>query len=268
MSVGVYPLLRPQQNRPDSQPSALRPSGLLTTMLRLNALSSSSIANRSELRSVHTAARKFAVSIAFATPVSDTSANCCTLRKHTCSDPRSARLASTSGYLAANSVQSLISGGLLKGWNPHGMSFQACNASSTFSHSTHACTAAERPLWGAKPGKQCVSTARISQSRPKTCQSSFCQGQEWRDRAVALVHEQRQHSWRGMNKPHAWNSKTKSTLASSAMSRALQIKVANIPGKKLEHQGIRVQLLGQIELKSERGAPIEFLSLGTFSPCC
>ena len=42
-----------------------------------------------------------------------------------------------------------------------------------------------------------------------------------------------------------------------------QIKVANIPGKKLEHQGIRVQLLGQIEMKSERGAPNDFLSLGT-----
>lgn len=41
-----------------------------------------------------------------------------------------------------------------------------------------------------------------------------------------------------------------------------QIKVANIPGKKLEHQGIRVQLLGQIEMKSERGAPNDFLSLG------
>jgi hypothetical protein len=40
------------------------------------------------------------------------------------------------------------------------------------------------------------------------------------------------------------------------------VKVANIPGKKVEHQGIKVQLLGQIELASERGHPHTFISLG------
>ena len=35
-----------------------------------------------------------------------------------------------------------------------------------------------------------------------------------------------------------------------------------IPGKKVDHQGIRVQLLGEIELAAERGHPHEFVSLG------
>ncbi len=35
-----------------------------------------------------------------------------------------------------------------------------------------------------------------------------------------------------------------------------------MPGKKVEHQGIKVQLLGQIELASERGHPHDFVSLG------
>ena len=47
----------------------------------------------------------------------------------------------------------------------------------------------------------------------------------------------------------------------------MQVKVANIPGKKVEHQGIKVQLLGQIELASERGHPHTFISLGALS-CC
>lgn len=38
--------------------------------------------------------------------------------------------------------------------------------------------------------------------------------------------------------------------------------MANVPGKKVEHQGIKVQLLGQIELASERGHPHDFVSLG------
>ena len=41
-----------------------------------------------------------------------------------------------------------------------------------------------------------------------------------------------------------------------------QVKVANIPGKKLEHQGIKVQLIGQIELATERGHPHDFVNLG------
>lgn len=58
-------------------------------------------------------------------------------------------------------------------------------------------------------------------------------------------------------------------------ARILQVRVANMPGKKLDHQGIKVQLLGQIELKSERGSPHDFVSLGAlilpvpfFGPHC
>ena len=40
------------------------------------------------------------------------------------------------------------------------------------------------------------------------------------------------------------------------------VKVSPVPGKRLEHQGIRVQLVGEIEMASERGHPHEFLSLG------
>lgn len=41
-----------------------------------------------------------------------------------------------------------------------------------------------------------------------------------------------------------------------------QVKVTPIPGKRADHQGIRVQLLGEVELASERGHPHQFLSLG------
>ena len=34
----------------------------------------------------------------------------------------------------------------------------------------------------------------------------------------------------------------------------------------MEHQGIKVQLLGQIELASERGHPHDFVSLGALLP--
>lgn len=47
-----------------------------------------------------------------------------------------------------------------------------------------------------------------------------------------------------------------------------QVKVANIPGKKLEHQGIKVQLIGQIELATERGHPHDFVNLGEISTRC
>ncbi|KAL3158408.1 hypothetical protein ABBQ38_010643 [Trebouxia sp. C0009 RCD-2024] len=40
-----------------------------------------------------------------------------------------------------------------------------------------------------------------------------------------------------------------------------EIRVANTPGKKVEHQGIKVQLLGQIELKTDRGNPHDLLAL-------
>ncbi|GMH34364.1 hypothetical protein BSKO_02198 [Bryopsis sp. KO-2023] len=39
------------------------------------------------------------------------------------------------------------------------------------------------------------------------------------------------------------------------------VRVAPVPGKKFEHNGIRVQLIGQIELASERGNYYDFLSL-------
>jgi Vacuolar protein sorting-associated protein 26 len=45
-------------------------------------------------------------------------------------------------------------------------------------------------------------------------------------------------------------------------SRCLQVKATPIPGKRADHQGIRVQLIGQIELAAERGHPHDFVSLG------
>ena len=39
------------------------------------------------------------------------------------------------------------------------------------------------------------------------------------------------------------------------------VKISPTPGKRVEHQSIRVQLVGEIELASERGHPHEFLSL-------
>ena len=41
-----------------------------------------------------------------------------------------------------------------------------------------------------------------------------------------------------------------------------QIRVTPLTTKKIDHQGIKVQLLGQIELITERGQPHEFVSLG------
>jgi vacuolar protein sorting-associated protein 26 len=43
------------------------------------------------------------------------------------------------------------------------------------------------------------------------------------------------------------------------------IKVSPVPGKRLDHQGIRVQLVGEVELLSERGNAHEFLVLGEFA---
>jgi len=40
-----------------------------------------------------------------------------------------------------------------------------------------------------------------------------------------------------------------------------EVKLYPIPGKRVDHQGVRVQLVGEIELASERGHPHEFLSL-------
>ena len=41
-----------------------------------------------------------------------------------------------------------------------------------------------------------------------------------------------------------------------------QVKATPIPGKNADHQGIKVQLIGQIELASDRGHPHDFVSLG------
>lgn len=41
-----------------------------------------------------------------------------------------------------------------------------------------------------------------------------------------------------------------------------QVRVSPFPGKKLEHNGIRVLLIGQIELAAEKGHYYDFLSLG------
>ena len=35
-----------------------------------------------------------------------------------------------------------------------------------------------------------------------------------------------------------------------------------IPGRRADHQGVRIQLLGEVELAVERGHPHQFLSLG------
>lgn len=43
-----------------------------------------------------------------------------------------------------------------------------------------------------------------------------------------------------------------------------KIALAPVPGKRFEFQGVRVQLVGDVELASERGHPHEFLSLGGF----
>ncbi|PSC75932.1 Vacuolar sorting-associated 26B [Micractinium conductrix] len=50
-------------------------------------------------------------------------------------------------------------------------------------------------------------------------------------------------------------------LFSSKDTIAGEVKVTPIPGKRADHQGIRVQLLGEVELASERGYPHQFLSL-------
>ena len=42
----------------------------------------------------------------------------------------------------------------------------------------------------------------------------------------------------------------------------MQVKVSSSTGKKVDHQGIRVQLLGQIELLNNRGNFHDFLGLG------
>lgn len=43
-----------------------------------------------------------------------------------------------------------------------------------------------------------------------------------------------------------------------------QVRITPLTTKRIEHSGIKVQLLGQIELASERGSPHDFVSLGAY----
>jgi hypothetical protein len=45
----------------------------------------------------------------------------------------------------------------------------------------------------------------------------------------------------------------------------LQVRITPLTTKRVEHSGIKVQLLGQIELASERGSPHDFVSLGALT---
>ncbi len=60
-------------------------------------------------------------------------------------------------------------------------------------------------------------------------------------------------------------SSTTHLQGNHACSHGPQIRVTPLTLKKLDHSGIRVQLLGQIELASERGTPHEFVSFGESS---
>lgn len=48
-------------------------------------------------------------------------------------------------------------------------------------------------------------------------------------------------------------------LSCAALS---QVRITPLTTKRVEHSGIKVQLIGQIELASERGSPHDFVSLG------
>jgi hypothetical protein len=48
-----------------------------------------------------------------------------------------------------------------------------------------------------------------------------------------------------------------------------QVRITPLTTKRVEHSGVKVQLLGQIELASERGHYHDFVALGTshWAPC-
>ena len=50
-------------------------------------------------------------------------------------------------------------------------------------------------------------------------------------------------------------------LFASGSTIAGKVHVAPVPGKKVEHKGIKVELIGQIEMYHDRGATIDFLAL-------
>ncbi len=78
--------------------------------------------------------------------------------------------------------------------------------------------------------------------------------------------------------PHPFHpsSISPSHIVTSSPLPCPQVRITPLTTKKFEHQGIRVQLIGQIELASERGSPHDFVSLGErpgahgpgFDPCC
>lgn len=47
----------------------------------------------------------------------------------------------------------------------------------------------------------------------------------------------------------------------------MQVRVSPIPGKKVDHMGVTVQLIGRIEVSAERGNHYDFLSLCKFEIC-
>jgi vacuolar protein sorting-associated protein 26 len=52
------------------------------------------------------------------------------------------------------------------------------------------------------------------------------------------------------------------TTSALLCSVLLQVRITPLTTKRVEHSGIKVQLIGQIELASERGSPHDFVSLG------
>lgn len=57
-------------------------------------------------------------------------------------------------------------------------------------------------------------------------------------------------------------SKGASTFVPLFSLHPLQVRITPLTTKRVEHSGIKVQLIGQIELASERGSPHDFVSLG------
>lgn len=82
-------------------------------------------------------------------------------------------------------------------------------------------------------------------------------------------------SWRqrtcGASMPCACSERSSAsdTHASGALP---QVRITPLTTKRVEHSGIKVQLLGQIELASERATPHDFVSLGGWrrapGACC
>jgi hypothetical protein len=87
--------------------------------------------------------------------------------------------------------------------------------------------------------RSCILHQRRSSQRNSTCFSGRCQNCYCHTAASAPQH---------------------CTLHD--LAAVLQVRITPLTTKRVEHSGIKVQLLGQIELASERGSPHEFVSLG------